>query len=97
MKPFTNSSTVKWVFFIVTVLFFSCKKDDKVPLKQANTDSSEVVLKWIDMKTRIMLQGDPSQRPGFDRTLTVRFYAYLGITLCEAVVLGMIWIKQSNI
>lgn len=87
----------KVILSLAVFVVISCNKVhdlfDKNPgagiSKPTNKYPSDVVIKWIDMKTRIMLQGDPSQRPGFDRTLTVRFYAYLGIALYEAVVPGM--------
>ncbi len=89
MKSKTNQLTGLWLLLFSLFILVSCRKDDKLQVKQTDTYSSEVVVKWIEMKTRIFLSSDPSQRPGYDRTLTVRFYAYLGIALYEAVMPGM--------
>jgi len=56
-------------------------------LIQSKTYSSEVVLKWLDLKYRILLQPQ-EQNTGFE-FLKVRYYAYVGIALYESVVPGM--------
>ena len=57
-------------------------------LQQTKTFPSDVVLKWLDMKYRILLQPQQLQREVV-RSLVVRYYGYLGIALYESVVPGM--------
>lgn len=88
------------LLFAFLLFFVSCNKmhdqfheifhkDPKAgPSEPANKYSSDVVVKWIDMKTRIFLQPQVYQRPG-TQSLVVRFYAYLGVALYESVVPGM--------
>ncbi|MEJ7831003.1 MAG: hypothetical protein WKF91_22545 [Segetibacter sp.] len=63
---------------------------DKKPVlsKPANKYSSDVVVKWLDLKYRIFLQPQVLQRPG-TQSFVVRFYGYLGVALYESAVPGM--------
>ncbi|MEO5947568.1 MAG: hypothetical protein ABIP79_12180 [Chitinophagaceae bacterium] len=56
-------------------------------LKQTNTFSSEVVIKWLDMQNRILLQ--PVELNSSAEVFIPRFYSALGIALYESVVPGM--------
>ncbi len=58
-------------------------------LKQTKTFSSEVALKWLDMKRRLIQQADQLRKPGFVDQYQDRYFAYVGIALYESVVPGM--------
>lgn len=82
----------KWVLFISIslILFSGCGKNPPIiqddPFKQTNTFSSEVVVKWLDMKYQILQQPQEQNSGGF---FPARFYSALGIALYESVVPGM--------
>lgn len=99
LKPdFMNSMNTQSISFrlaLLSLIFFvlSCKKGDQQPddpSPKADTYSSEVVLKWLDMKSRLIQQGgNQLQRPGFTDQYQDRYFAYTGISLYESVVPGM--------
>lgn len=86
------SSPHKWILVICIslILVSSCKKSDNTPiqdqLKQTNTYSSEVALKWQDMQLRILKLPAGPNTYGMNGN---RYFAYTGIALYEAVVPGM--------
>ncbi len=87
---------INWKFFLTfSIIFFAlsaCKKNfrESEPqsthghLKQTNTYSSDVAIKWMNMQLRLM-----STATGIPNVAFVRPYVYSGISLYEAVVPGM--------
>ena len=79
---------------IALVMMASCEKKDLVKdffkngshghLKQTNTYSSEVVIKWMNMQLRLMAATTGVANVAFSRP-----FAYSGIALYESVVPGM--------
>lgn len=92
MKISIMSSAYKWllVICISLILVSSCKKSNRTPiqdqLKQTNTYSSEVALKWQDMQLRILRLPAGPNTYGMNGN---RYFAYTGIALYESVVPGM--------
>lgn len=89
MKQYSLSGLLLGLLMTVA----SCKRDI-VPEqpdfpKSTNNYPTDVLTKWIDLQTRIISKADQTQRPGYDRVLTLRLYAYSGIALYEAVMPGM--------
>ena len=94
MKNSTKQFRGFLLFLAALLLVVSCKKTDEKPtvLNLTSNHSSEVVLKWLDFKYRMMIQNTTSQqlrKPGSSDQYINRYYAYLGVALYESVVPGM--------
>ncbi len=81
--------TYYWILVISISIFFltGCQKDSNPVfghLKQTNTFTSDVAVKWMEMQMRLMRTAS-----GIPAVAFVRPYAYSGIVLYEAVVPGM--------
>ncbi|MDQ3844703.1 MAG: hypothetical protein M3342_11910, partial [Bacteroidota bacterium] len=98
MKRFTF---FKVILSVLVFVFLSCNKVhdelhdvfDKNPgaelFKPANRYSADVVIKWLDLKYRIIQQPTQILKPGFTDPYINRYFAYVGIALYESVVPGM--------
>ncbi len=76
----------------VVLILISCKKnvrqaDEPKYFEQTNANSSELVIKWLDLQNQILLQPQDIS-PGFENFIP-RFYSAVGISLYESVVPGM--------
>jgi hypothetical protein len=96
MKKLTS---FKITLSLAVIVFLSCNKiheelhdffdKDQTPSKQANKYSSDVLIKWLDLKYRIIQQPTQILKPGFTDPYINRYFAYIGIALYESVVPGM--------
>ena len=79
------------ILVTATWLFTSCEDAPVVPprgegnaVNQARNYPADVAIKWINIQQRLI-----KTTPGFDPPVTMRCFAYSGLTMYESIVKGM--------